>query len=153
MSASARTRREVSMREVGALAAGAIVLSVVMTWPLVLHLGENVPKDLTDPLPQAWQIACYVLWSTDGFPELVNGRSSVEPAWTARLVRSTHRFPNRASVERLRHVGVRSVILDLIWWPERRRSTWPPGRSRGWGSIGNDAAMQSCTTSTRNRLA
>jgi len=113
MSASARTRREVSMREVGALAAGAIVLSVVMTWPLVLHLGENVPKDLTDPLPQAWQIACYVLWSTDGFPELVNGRSSVEPAWTARLVRSTHRFPNRASVERLRHVGVRSVILDL----------------------------------------
>jgi hypothetical protein len=57
MTASARPRREVSMREVGALVAGAIVLSVVMTWPLVLHLGQNVPKDLTDPLPQAWQVA------------------------------------------------------------------------------------------------
>ena len=28
-----------------------------MTWPLVLHLGHHVPKDLTDPLPQAWQVA------------------------------------------------------------------------------------------------
>jgi hypothetical protein len=28
-----------------------------MTWPLVLHLGHNIPKDLTDPLPQAWQVA------------------------------------------------------------------------------------------------
>ena len=46
-----------SVREVLALAAGAIVLSVVMNWPLVLHLGDAVPKDLGDPLPQAWQVA------------------------------------------------------------------------------------------------
>ena len=35
----------------------AIVLSVVMNWPLILHLGETIPKDLGDPLPQSWQIA------------------------------------------------------------------------------------------------
>ena len=36
--------------------AGA-VLALVMHWPLALHLGSDVPKDLGDPLPQAWQIA------------------------------------------------------------------------------------------------
>jgi len=53
----AEGRRDVSLRELAALVVGAVLLSVVMTWPLVLHLGENVPKDLGDPLPQAWQVA------------------------------------------------------------------------------------------------
>jgi hypothetical protein len=57
MATSARVRREVSMRELGVLVIGSVALAVVMTWPLVLHLGQNVPKDLTDPLPQAWQVA------------------------------------------------------------------------------------------------
>jgi len=50
-------RREVTGREVALLAAGACLLSVVMHWPLVLHLGETIPKDLGDPLPQSWQVA------------------------------------------------------------------------------------------------
>jgi hypothetical protein len=44
-------------REVGLLAAGALGLAVAMFWPLVLHLGSDVPKDLGDPLSQAWQLA------------------------------------------------------------------------------------------------
>lgn len=28
-----------------------------MNWPLPLHLASTIPKDLGDPLPQAWQIA------------------------------------------------------------------------------------------------
>src|SRR5262245_50427574 len=28
-----------------------------MHWPLVLHLGESVPRDLGDPLAQSWQLA------------------------------------------------------------------------------------------------
>jgi hypothetical protein len=50
-------RIEVTRRELLVLAAGSIALAVVMTWPLVLHLGSTVPKDLGDPLPQAWQVA------------------------------------------------------------------------------------------------
>jgi len=44
-------------REIGAAAALAVLLALVMHWPLPLHIGSDVPKDLGDPLPQAWQIA------------------------------------------------------------------------------------------------
>ena len=39
------------------LALAACLIAVAMTWPLVLHLGERIPKDLGDPLAQAWQVA------------------------------------------------------------------------------------------------
>jgi hypothetical protein len=44
-------------RELALLAVGAVALAVVMFWPLVLHLGDEIPKDLGDPLSQAWQLA------------------------------------------------------------------------------------------------
>ena len=47
----------VTARELVVLVAGACLLAVVMHWPLVLHLGENIPKDLGDPLAQSWQAA------------------------------------------------------------------------------------------------
>ena len=47
----------VTARELVVLVAGACLLAVVMHWPLVLHLGDNIPKDLGDPLPQSWQVA------------------------------------------------------------------------------------------------
>ena len=50
-------RKEITRREVALLALGSAVLAVVMSWPLVLHLGETVPRDLGDPLAQAWQAA------------------------------------------------------------------------------------------------
>ncbi len=50
-------RREIDAREVLMLALGACLLSVVMNWPLVLHLGADIPKDLGDPLVQAWEVA------------------------------------------------------------------------------------------------
>lgn len=50
-------RRELTLREVLLAAAGALVLALVMNWPLPLHLGEAIPKDLGDPLPQSWKLA------------------------------------------------------------------------------------------------
>jgi hypothetical protein len=43
--------------EVGLAALGAVLLAIVMTWPLVLHLGTTVPRDIGDPLAEAWQPA------------------------------------------------------------------------------------------------
>jgi hypothetical protein len=49
--------REVAWRE-GFLAAGAgVVIAALMSWPLALHLGSEIGKDLGDPLLQAWQVA------------------------------------------------------------------------------------------------
>ncbi len=63
------------------------------------------------PAERATDNRRYVLWSTDGFPEIVNGRSSLNPAWTARVIRREQGFPSRTSVRRLERLGVRSVIL------------------------------------------
>jgi hypothetical protein len=47
----------VTRRELLIAAVAACLLAVVMHWPLVLHLGEWIPRDLGDPLPQSWQVA------------------------------------------------------------------------------------------------
>ncbi|MDO8186363.1 hypothetical protein Q5424_18760 [Conexibacter sp. JD483] len=49
--------RRALARELALLALGAVVLAVLMHWPLVLHLGDDVAKDLGDPLSQSWQVA------------------------------------------------------------------------------------------------
>jgi hypothetical protein len=54
---AAASIREIGRRELLLLVAGACLISVVMNWPLVLHLGETIPKDLGDPLAQSWQVA------------------------------------------------------------------------------------------------
>ena len=54
----------------------------------------------------------YVLWSTDGFPKIVNGRASFDPTFFARLTEQVTGFPDRQSVNVLRRLGVRSVVLD-----------------------------------------
>lgn len=48
---------EVTRREIGILVAGASLIALAMRWPLPLHLGSEVPKDLGDPMGQAWQLA------------------------------------------------------------------------------------------------
>jgi hypothetical protein len=53
----------------------------------------------------------YVLWSTDGFPDMVNGRASFQPASFLRLTSELASFPDRASVARLRAIGVNAVVL------------------------------------------
>src|SRR5215207_3068969 len=44
-------------RELGCSIALGVGLALLMHWPLPLHVGSDVPRDLGDPLAQAWQIA------------------------------------------------------------------------------------------------
>jgi hypothetical protein len=44
-------------REAVTAAVGASLLAIVMTWPLLIHLGSVVPRDIGDPLAEAWQPA------------------------------------------------------------------------------------------------
>ena len=65
-----------------------------------LHLPITIPANRR-----------YVLWSTDGFPRIVNGRGSFDPSFFEHLTARVANFPDRASVTALSALGVRSVIL------------------------------------------
>ncbi|GGJ87914.1 hypothetical protein GCM10010123_16880 [Pilimelia anulata] len=52
-----------------------------------------------------------LLWSTDGFPRLVNGNSGFTPESLARTREAVAGFPDAASVANLRSLGVRSVVV------------------------------------------
>lgn len=59
----------------------------------------------------------YVLWSTDGFPDIVNGRGSFMPRHFEATIRATRSFPDARSVAYLRRLGVRSVTVHLARTP------------------------------------
>lgn len=63
----------------------------------------------------------YVLWSTDGFPKILNGRGSFDPAFFARVTDRVASFPDMKSVRMLRRLGVRSVVLNKRL---ARRTRW-----------------------------
>lgn len=50
-------RANLSTREAALAVLAGFGLALVMSWPLALHLGSDVAKDLGDPLLQAWQVA------------------------------------------------------------------------------------------------
>jgi hypothetical protein len=52
-----------------------------------------------------------MVWSTDGFPRMVNGLASFTPESQARTHAATVSFPDAASVAYLRDLGIRTVVL------------------------------------------
>lgn len=52
-----------------------------------------------------------MFWSTDGWPLMVNGSTSVQPRQTDEIRRRVASFPDPASVDYLRRLGVRTVVL------------------------------------------
>ncbi|MBG6101392.1 hypothetical protein IW249_001806 [Micromonospora vinacea] len=52
-----------------------------------------------------------MLWSTDGFPDVVNGGSGFTPRQLDDVRRVSQSFPDQTSVDYLRTLGVRTVVL------------------------------------------
>ena len=116
----------------GGLAAGGIVALLVLA---VVVEGRGLPFDPThlraqpevpDPPPSLADVPGpqlhlpaergednrrYTLWSTDGFPDIVNGRASTRPDSIEDLIAGMETFPDEATVQRLRDYGVRTVVL------------------------------------------
>ncbi|MFP5361409.1 MAG: hypothetical protein ACLGI5_01615 [Thermoleophilia bacterium] len=110
----------------GALAASAAVGVACVAilaegWGLAEHptvpLAPAGQRDAPQPalhLPGgAFDNRRYVLWSTDGFPDIVNGRGSFIPRQFEEVLRVTAGFPDKRSVAYLRRLGVRSVTVHL----------------------------------------
>jgi hypothetical protein len=53
----------------------------------------------------------YMLWSTTGFPAMVNGISGYAPPRQAELRAAGEKFPDQESIDRLRAAGVRTVVV------------------------------------------
>jgi hypothetical protein len=65
------------------------------------------------PALTAKENRAFQLESTDGFPDIVNGRASTNPAMVLDLVRHMATFPDAATVRELQDYGVRTVVLHL----------------------------------------
>ena len=77
--------------------------------------------------------ATAMFWSTDGFPDVVNGWSGFHPTQFTTLVSRIHGFPDAQSVRALRSYGVRTVLLD------RRLAvgtSWARAAARPIGGLG-----------------
>jgi hypothetical protein len=125
----------------GALAAGACAVALCAAvlaegWGFAEHPTVALPPPGQAAAPQpalhlpmgAFDNRRYVLWSTDGFPRLVNGRASFIPRQYAALTRVVATFPDARSVRYLRRLGVRSVTVHP---PLARRVSALPLRGLG----------------------
>src|SRR3954447_9784521 len=50
-------RPALSRREIVLVALAACALALLMHWPLPLHLSRDIPRDVGDPIVQAWEVA------------------------------------------------------------------------------------------------
>lgn len=110
-------------------AAVGLPLRLVLAVPLLLVLIEGwnrIPHPLVPTVPVALreaqgpvlllpsdqlsdQVTMY--WSTDGFPIIVNGGSGLRPPKQDHIRRVAASFPDQPSVEYLRKLGVRTVVV------------------------------------------
>lgn len=100
-------------------------------------LPPQVVQEVDDPLfhlPSDDQHDSeYMVWSTAGFPEMVNGVSGFNPAVQSYLRSLMLNFPDQSSVSALREIGVRTVLLHRdraagTGWEsiyDRSRMGWP----------------------------
>ena len=90
-----------SLRRPGPARGGSPPPSVADVPAPQLHLPAETPEDNRR----------YLLWSTDGFPDDRQRPGEHRPDEIEDLILAMRRFPDAATVERLRELGVRSVIL------------------------------------------
>ena len=60
-----------SAREAWIAAGAYLAVAILATWPLVLGLGRDVPRDLGDSVLTMWILA----WDSDHFVKLLHGNS------------------------------------------------------------------------------
>jgi hypothetical protein len=81
--------------------------------PLGTSTADVPAPQLHLPALTAKENRTYQLASTDGFPDIVNGRASTNPHTVTDLIRAMDAFPDAATVARLQDYGVRTVVVHL----------------------------------------
>jgi hypothetical protein len=104
-------------------------LRLAAVLPMLVVLGEginNTPHPVVPTAPASFASAPapllvlptsqlgdehVMLWSTDGFPKIVNGGSGFTPRRLAAIREATRTFPDEDSIALLRSIGVKSVVV------------------------------------------
>ena len=93
--------RDAAWREAALVLLGFAVLTVIATYPLVLHLGRALPGDLGDPLFMSWVLG----WDAD---RLRHGLGGI---WDAPIF-----FPDRRTLAFAEHLlGIGIFTAPIIW--------------------------------------
>ncbi len=91
----------VAWREGGLVVFAFLCLSLIATYPLVLHLGRALPGDLGDPLFTSWLLG----WDADRL------RHGLHAFWDAPIL-----FPSRNTVAFSEHMlGIAVLVAPVIW--------------------------------------
>jgi hypothetical protein len=105
---------------------GWALLACLLPLAVTLEGLGSVAHPAVPPLPQAvraapapvlvlpsdgFHDAAVMTWSTQSWPDVVNGSTSIEPRQITELRQRVAGFPDAASVDYLRRLGVRTVVL------------------------------------------
>jgi hypothetical protein len=82
-------------------------LSVVMTWPLVLGLGSNVPGDLGDSLLNMWILG----WGVEHVPALLTFQISWAEFWNANIF-----HPDPLALALSEHLFGQTLQVLPVYW-------------------------------------
>ena len=91
-----------------AIAAGAfVVLTLVFTWPTVLHPATKVPADLSDPLLNCWILA----WDAEHLLRALSGHlSALSKYWNANIF-----YPQPLALAYSEHLTVEAISILPIY--------------------------------------
>ena len=90
-------------------------------------LRQATPPRLHLPM-NAYESRRFILWSTNDFPEIVNGRGSFDPTFFVELEEEMAAFPDPAVVQHLRELGINTVVLHpelVAGTPWESWQDWP----------------------------
>lgn len=83
------------------------ILSVVLTWPLVLGLGRDVPGDLGDSLLNMWILA----WGAEHLPQLAVGAIGWNEFWNANIF-----HPEPLALALSEHLFGQTLQILPVYW-------------------------------------
>jgi hypothetical protein len=120
----ARIARAVTLPRWSAVAAGVVTVPMLLAvlaegMPDMAHVDTPVPPAAMREAPAPMLVLPsdegfdnhVMLWSADGFPTMVNGAASYATPDHLAIRDLMRTFPSRASLDRLRGLGIRSVVV------------------------------------------
>lgn len=118
-----RHQSRTAIAKVLAIALPALVLLEGAGFPYPHPTVAKPPAGLAEAPPPRLHLPMYeyesrrfLLWSTNGFPEIVNGRGSFKPESFDELEELMASFPDERMIDLLREMGVKTVVVhpDIV---------------------------------------